>query len=145
MAAVAKRDGEKQRDAEFIARANRVKEFIQRVATFALSVSAAVVAAVLNMAGLVAILAVLSPVFGVPSFLWLIECRNWYADPARISGVLRGYFFAGPALLLALAMAVSSSLILGARVGMMSHLLVYGAEFAIAIVVRSRRLLKSAP
>lgn len=129
-----------ERNANFIARANDVKRFIQTVAMFALCVTGAVVAGVMGMAGLVAVLAVLSAVPGIAGFLWVIERKNWHSDPTQVPEFLQRLAVTSIALLFALFVAVSVSSMVGARAGVIAHLLVYGAEYAIAVTIRFGRL-----
>ena len=127
-------------DSGFIARANAAKRFIQTVGMFLLCVVAAFVAAMLDMAGLVAVLAALSAVPGIPAFLWLIERSAWHADRDRIPRALQNWVVVVALLVLTLAVAVVVALALGARLGILIHPIVYGAEYALAVSIRHRRL-----
>lgn len=135
--------GEGEREALFIARANAAKRFIQTVGMFALCIATAIVATAMNMAGLVALMAGASTISGTLSFLWLIERGGQHADPERVPRVLRSIIGTGILLIFTVAGAVTSSLTLGAMAGMSASLLVYGAEFAVAVSMRYRGLLRA--
>jgi hypothetical protein len=130
------------REAAFIARGNAIKRFIQTVAMFLLAIVVTVVAALMDMAGLVAMMAGLSIIPGPLSFLWLVERRNLFSSPEKVPRMLRSVIVTGAFMMFAVAVAIASSLVYGAVAGLVACLLVYGSEFAVAVASRYRGLLK---
>lgn len=132
-----------EREALFISRGNAVKYFIQTVGIFALSVVMTIVAAVLDMANLVALLVTVSTISATLGFLWIVErVKPAAVTLARIPRVLRSVPFMVAAVILAVLAAIALSLQFGARAGLAAHLLVYSAEFALAVAIKARRVLR---
>ncbi|WP_454857676.1 hypothetical protein [Promicromonospora soli] len=131
------------KNAAFIACAETIKRLFQTVGIFAICVAGTVVAAAMDLKNLVALLAVLSTPSGIRSFLWLIERRNWFVAIESVPQLVRKYVTVGTILVLTQAIVVVLSLAFGAKIGAMAHLLVYGAEFLVAVAIQYRRISKN--
>ncbi|WP_419707005.1 hypothetical protein [Promicromonospora sp. NFX87] len=135
-----------EREALFISRANAATYFIQTVGIFALCVVVTVVAAVMDMANLVAIMAPVSIISATLGFLWIVDrVKPTAVALTRIPRVLRSVFLMAAAVVLAVLAAVALSLRFGAGAGLAAHLLVYSAEFALAVAIKARRALREPP
>jgi hypothetical protein len=135
-----------EREALFISRANAARYFIQTVCIFALCVAVTIVAAVMNMPNLVAVMAPVSTISGTLGFLWIVDrVKPTAVTLAQIPRVLRSVPFMVAAVVLAVLAAIALSLRFGAGAGLAAHLLVYGAEFALAVAIKARRVLREPP
>lgn len=135
-----------EREALFISRANAARYFIQTIVIFALCVAVAIVAAVMDMPNLVAIMAPVSTISGTLGFLWIVDrVKPAAATLAQIPRALRSVSLMVAAVVLAVLAAIALSLQFGAGAGLAAHLLVYGAEFALAVAIKSRRVLREPP
>lgn len=132
-----------EREALFISRANAAKYFIQTVGMFVLCVAMTIVAAVIDLPNLVALLAAVSTISATLGFLWIVDrVKPAAVTLARIPRVLRSVPFMVAAVVLAVLAAIALSLQFGAGAGLAAHLLVYGAEFALAVAIKAGRVLR---
>lgn len=132
-----------EREALFISRANAAKYFIQTVGTFALCVVMTIVAAVMDLPNLVALLVPVSTISATLGFLWIVDrVKPTAVTLARIPRVLRSVPFMVTVVVLAVLVAIALSLQFGAGAGLAAHLLVYGAEFVLAVAIKAGRVLR---
>ncbi|MGI5187695.1 hypothetical protein ACQEVI_06070 [Promicromonospora sp. CA-289599] len=135
-----------EREALFISRANAANRFIQTVGMFALCVVMTIVAAVMDLPNLVALLVTVSTLPATLGFLWIVDrVKPAAASLARIPRALRSVPLMVAAVVVAVLAAIALSLQFGAGAGLVAHLLVYGAEFALAVAIRARRVLRESP
>lgn len=134
--------GREERNAAFIARANSVRRFFQTVAMFMICIAGNVMAAVLDLPGLVVLMAALSTIPGTLSFIWLVEKFNPFGLASRPAiGAIQSIPIMAIALLISVAAVALASLQLSAFTGSVLHPLVYAAEFflAVALVTRAQK------
>ena len=132
-----------EREALFISRANAATYFIQTVGMFALCVVMTIVAAVMDLPNLVALLVTVSTISATLGFLWIVDrVKPTAVTLARIPRALRSVPLMVAAVALAVLAAIALSLQFGAWAGLAAHLLVYSAEFALAVAIKAGRVLR---
>lgn len=124
------------RDAVFIARANETRRFFRSIGLFGIALAATVFAAIYEMAGLVALLAIASAPSAILSFLWVLDRKGWPVDTRSRAHSPRDYVLPAIAFCVTLVAVVCISLVVGATAGAISHLILYGAEIWLAASIR---------
>lgn len=134
------RTDSEDRNSRFISRGNSIIGFIQTVVMFGLCVLVTAFAAIASMPEMVATMAVLSTISGTLGSLWIIERFDLLSSAiSRAPRMLRSVSFATATLGVSVLIAIAVSLHYGAWFGFLAHLLVYIAEFSLAIALRFRR------